>query len=144
MATTQIGEATERIEETTTAMGEAVGERLSEVAGTAGEVVRGASEVVREADRTLRGSSDPVLGMVAALSVGLAIGFVQEPTLDGLDLEGLEETRRDRVPRRARDVAVFVGHDHVEISRRPEWADHVSASEGSVGDVAERAADRRG
>ena len=62
-------------------------DRVSEVVGTANEVVRGASEtasevvrgageVVREADRTLRGSSDQVLGLVAALSVGMAIGFV--------------------------------------------------------------------
>ena len=62
-------------------------DRLAEVVGTASEVVkgagetasevvRGASEVVREADRTLRGSSDQVLGLVAALSVGLAIGFI--------------------------------------------------------------------
>ena len=43
-----------------------------------------------------------------------------------------------------KDVAVVGVHDHVEIWSRPEWADHVSAIEGSVGDVAERAADRRG
>ena len=55
---------------------EVVGERLGEVADTAGEVMRGAGEAVREADRTLRGSSDQVLGLLAALSVGLAIGFV--------------------------------------------------------------------
>ena len=53
-----------------------VNERLSEAAGTAGEVMRGAGEVVREADQTLRGSSDQVLGLLAALSVGLALGFV--------------------------------------------------------------------
>jgi len=44
----------------------------------------------------------------------------------------------------AKDVAVVGVHDHVEIWNRPEWASHVSAIEGSVGDVAERAADRRG
>jgi transcriptional regulator MraZ len=43
-----------------------------------------------------------------------------------------------------RDVAVVGVHDHIEIWGRPEWATHVSAIEGSVGDVAERAADRRG
>ena len=43
-----------------------------------------------------------------------------------------------------REVAVVGVHDHVEIWDRPEWASHVSAIEGSVGDVAERAADRRG
>jgi hypothetical protein len=60
-----------------------VNERLTETAGTAGEVMRGAGEVIRgagdaarEADLTLRGSSDQVLGLLAALSVGLALGFV--------------------------------------------------------------------
>ena len=62
--------------ETTGTLQDVVGERLVEVAGTAGDVVRGAGEAVREADRTLRGSSDQVLGLVAALSVGMAIGFV--------------------------------------------------------------------
>lgn len=64
-----ITEANETIQET-------VNDRLSEVADTAGEVMRGAGEVVREADRTLRRSSDQVLGLVGALSVGLAIGLV--------------------------------------------------------------------
>jgi len=32
---------------------------------------------------------------------------------------------------------------HIEIWDRSHWADHVSTIEGSVGDVAERAADRR-
>ena len=43
-----------------------------------------------------------------------------------------------------KEVAVVGVHDHIEIWNRPAWADHVSAIEGSVGDVAERAADRRG
>lgn len=43
-----------------------------------------------------------------------------------------------------RDVAVVGVDDHIEIWDRPRWAAHVSAIEGSVGDVAERAADRRG
>jgi DNA-binding transcriptional regulator/RsmH inhibitor MraZ len=34
-------------------------------------------------------------------------------------------------------------HDHIEIWDRSHWAAHVTAIEGSVGDVAERAADRR-
>ena len=42
-----------------------------------------------------------------------------------------------------KEVSVVGVHDHIEIWNRPEWADHVSAIEGSVGDVAERAADRR-
>jgi len=42
-----------------------------------------------------------------------------------------------------KDVVVAGVHDHVEIWDRSEWATHVSAIEGSVGDVAERAADRR-
>jgi len=43
-----------------------------------------------------------------------------------------------------KDVSVVGVHDHIEIWNRPKWGDHVSAIEGSVGDVAERAADRRG
>lgn len=43
-----------------------------------------------------------------------------------------------------KDVAVVGVRDHIEIWDRPEWAAHLSAIEGSVGDVAERAADRRG
>jgi MraZ protein len=43
-----------------------------------------------------------------------------------------------------KEVSVVGVHDHIEIWGRPEWASHVSAIEGSVGDVAERAADRRG
>jgi MraZ protein len=42
-----------------------------------------------------------------------------------------------------KDVVVAGVHDHVEIWDRAQWAKHVSAIEGSVGDVAERAADRR-
>jgi MraZ protein len=43
-----------------------------------------------------------------------------------------------------KDVAVVGVHDHIEIWDRPQWVSHVSTIEGSVGDVAERAADRRG
>jgi len=43
-----------------------------------------------------------------------------------------------------KDVVVAGVHDHVEIWDRAQWTDHVSTIEGSVGDVAERAADRRG
>jgi MraZ protein len=43
-----------------------------------------------------------------------------------------------------KDVAVVGVHDHVEIWDRQEWASHMTEMEGSVGDVAERAADRRG
>ena len=71
--TTEIREAVEEVTDTIEAT---ASDRLSEVAETAGEVMRGAGEAVREADRTLRGSSDQVLGLVAALSVGLAIGLV--------------------------------------------------------------------
>jgi MraZ protein len=42
-----------------------------------------------------------------------------------------------------KDVVVAGVHDHVEIWDRAQWTDHVSSIEGSVGDVAERAADRR-
>ena len=43
-----------------------------------------------------------------------------------------------------KDVVVAGVQDHVEIWDRAQWTDHVSTIEGSVGDVAERAADRRG
>jgi MraZ protein len=43
-----------------------------------------------------------------------------------------------------KDVAVVGVRDHIEIWNRPEWAAHLSGVERSVGDVAERAADRRG
>ena len=42
-----------------------------------------------------------------------------------------------------KDVVVAGVHDHIEIWDRSHWAAHVSEIEGSVGDVAERAADRR-
>jgi MraZ protein len=43
-----------------------------------------------------------------------------------------------------RDVVVAGVHDHVEIWDRAAWAAHLSAIEGSAGDVAERLAERRG
>ena len=43
-----------------------------------------------------------------------------------------------------KDVVVIGVHDHVEIWDRSAWAVHLSAIEGSAGDVAERLADRRG
>jgi MraZ protein len=43
-----------------------------------------------------------------------------------------------------REVTVLGVNDHVEIWDRSTWASHLSEIEGSVGDVAERAADRRG
>ena len=42
-----------------------------------------------------------------------------------------------------REVVVAGVHDHMEVWDRSTWTDHVSTIEGSVGDVAERAADRR-
>ena len=43
-----------------------------------------------------------------------------------------------------KDVVVIGVHDHVEIWDRAAWADHLTAIEGSAGDVAERLADKRG
>ena len=43
-----------------------------------------------------------------------------------------------------KDVVVAGVHDHIEIWDRALWADHLSAIEGSAGDVAERLADKRG
>jgi MraZ protein len=42
-----------------------------------------------------------------------------------------------------KDVVVLGVHDHIEIWDRGRWARHLEAIEGSVGDVAERVADRR-
>ena len=43
----------------------------------------------------------------------------------------------------SKDVVVAGVHDHVEIWDRAAWTAHLSAIEGSAGDVAERLADRR-
>ncbi len=43
-----------------------------------------------------------------------------------------------------KDVVVIGVHDHVEIWDRAAWAVHLSAIEGSAGDVAERLANQRG
>jgi MraZ protein len=42
-----------------------------------------------------------------------------------------------------KDVVVAGVHDHIEIWDRAQWAVHLSAIEGSAGDVAERLADKR-
>jgi MraZ protein len=42
-----------------------------------------------------------------------------------------------------KDVVVIGVHDHVEIWDRAAWTAHLSAIEGSAGDVAERLADKR-
>lgn len=67
-------------------------------------------------------------------------------TVTDLDKQGrvLVPTELARHASLGRDVAVVGVDDHIEIWDRPQWASHVSAIEGSVGDVAERAADRRG
>ena len=43
-----------------------------------------------------------------------------------------------------KEVVLLGVHDHIEIWNRSRWSDHLQAIEGSVGDVAERVADRRG
>ena len=43
-----------------------------------------------------------------------------------------------------KDVVLAGVHDHIEIWDRSEWKTHLSAIEGSAGDVAERLADKRG
>jgi MraZ protein len=43
-----------------------------------------------------------------------------------------------------KDVVVIGVHDHCEIWDRSAWAAHLSAIEGSAGDVAERLANQRG
>jgi MraZ protein len=44
----------------------------------------------------------------------------------------------------AKEVVLAGVHDHIEIWDRSEWTTHLSAIEGSAGDVAERLADKRG
>jgi MraZ protein len=67
-------------------------------------------------------------------------------TVTDLDKQGrvLVPTDLARHASLGRDVTVVGVDDRIEIWDRPQWANHVSAIEGSVGDVAERAADRRG
>jgi transcriptional regulator MraZ len=43
-----------------------------------------------------------------------------------------------------KDVVVIGVHDHIEIWDRAAWTVHLSAIEGSAGDVAERLANQRG
>jgi MraZ protein len=43
-----------------------------------------------------------------------------------------------------KEVVVAGVHDHIEVWDRAAWAAHLSAIEGSAGDVAERLADKRG
>ena len=43
-----------------------------------------------------------------------------------------------------KDIVLAGVHDHIEIWDRTEWKTHLSAIEGSAGDVAERLADKRG
>jgi MraZ protein len=42
-----------------------------------------------------------------------------------------------------KDVVLAGVHDHLEVWDRTEWRTHLSAIEGSAGDVAERLADKR-
>ena len=59
---------------------ESVADRVVEATeaatGVAREATQAATDVVRQADRMLRDSPDEALGMVGALSVGMAIGMV--------------------------------------------------------------------
>lgn len=43
----------------------------------------------------------------------------------------------------SKEVVVIGVHDHVEVWDRAAWSAHLSAIEGSAGDVAERLADKR-
>jgi hypothetical protein len=53
-----------------------VAEATNAATGVAREATDAATDAAREADRTLRDSPDEALGMVGALSVGIAIGMV--------------------------------------------------------------------
>jgi MraZ protein len=63
-------------------------------------------------------------------------------TITEVDKQGRVVVPPELVGSLGKDVAVVGVHDHVEIWDRSEWAAHMSEIEGSVGDVAERAADR--
>ena len=65
-------------------------------------------------------------------------------TITEVDKQGRVVVPPDLVGSLGKEVAVVGVHDHVEIWDRSAWASHLSEIEGSVGDVAERAADRRG
>ena len=78
MATT--GRSTKRAGDDLDAMSRRVVETISSVSAEAGDRIAdaagGAEQVVRKADASLRKSSDQTLGMVGALSVGLAVGLL--------------------------------------------------------------------
>ncbi len=61
-----------------------------------------------------------------------------------VDKQGRVLLPPEHAQRLGKDVAVLGMHDHIEIWSRSEWAAHLAEIEGRVGDVAERAADRRG
>ena len=112
--------------------------------------------LVRGIDRTVdvypRGSWEASAERISALdSLTREAREMKRFVFAGATVTDLDKQGRVLVPpdlaRHAslgRDVAVVGVDDHIEIWDRPQWASHVSAIEGSVGDVAERAADRRG
>jgi hypothetical protein len=75
-ASTSVESLADRVAEATEAAAGVAKEATEAATGVAKEAVDSATVVVREADRTLRSSPDEALGMVGALSLGMAIGMV--------------------------------------------------------------------
>lgn len=105
----------------------------------------------RNIDVYPRGSWDASVARIAELdSLTREAREMKRFVFAGAAVAELDKQGRVVVPpdllvhaRLGKDVVVAGVHDHVEIWDRSLWADHVSAIEGSVSDVAERAADRR-
>jgi len=67
---------TNKAQSSVESLADRVVEATNAATGVAREATDAATDVAREADRTLRDSPDETLGMVGALSVGMAIGMV--------------------------------------------------------------------
>ena len=74
--TAKTNKATSSVESLADRVAEATNAASNAATNAATGVAREATDAAREADRTLRDSPDEALGMVGALSVGMAIGMV--------------------------------------------------------------------
>ena len=98
-----------------------------------------------------RESWDAKMGRIAELdSLNRESRDIKRFVFAGAALAELDRQGRILVPPRlaeharlGKEVVVVGVHDHIEIWDRAEWAAQLKAIEGSVGDVAERVADRR-
>jgi ElaB/YqjD/DUF883 family membrane-anchored ribosome-binding protein len=74
--TDKTNKATSSVESLADRVAEATNAATNAATGVARDATDAATDAAREADRTLRDSPDEALGMVGALSVGMAIGMV--------------------------------------------------------------------